>query len=140
MHFKEGLLSRRREVRTHTLLGLEPDLSMPYTSSRNAAWAVLGGQASEPDCRPKASPVASPAVAILSQQPAQLSPHSSRSFKSDWKMKPGHLFCRTQCRVDTLVMLKSYLLLKMSFLVKCHRNQCPRVSLKNAATLMDSTN
>lgn len=85
-----------------------------------------GSLASESDCCPDASPAFSPAAARTDR----LSSRSPCAFKSDWKLKPGHLFCRTQYRVDTHVMLKSYQLLKMSFLVKCHRNQGPRVSFK----------
>lgn len=118
-----------------------PDVSTPYTSSRDVARTMLGFWFLSPTAALKLLLcLLCSSQALLAAKTARLSPRSSCSFKSDWKLKPGHLFCRTQYRVDTHVMLKSYQLLKMSFLVKCHRNQCPRVSFKNIATLMDSIN
>lgn len=123
------------------MLGSEPDVSTPYTSSRDVASTMLGFWFLSLTAALKLllCPLCS-SQALLAARTGRLCSRSSCSFKSDWKLKPGHLFCRRQCRVGTHVMLKSYQLLKMSFLGKCHRNQCPRVSLKNIATLTDSTN
>jgi hypothetical protein len=99
---------------------------------------MVGGQFSEPDYSPGALsfgdtflPCPAPTTAAILLEAQDVPAYCS--FKSNCKMNPSHLFCRKRFTIGTGITLKSYQLYKMSFVVKCHGNKCPKVSLKNAA-------